>query len=102
MAASDRGDVPLYRPRDWQAPVRRKKLLALMAWFRSANTVLLVPCTLGAALATAMRQVAEEESSRLGLKVKVQEGARVSLRRSIVTGDLVVANPDHKAIAHCL
>ena len=32
VAASDRGDVPLYRPRDWQAPARRrKKQLAKMA-----------------------------------------------------------------------
>ena len=64
-----------------------------MAWFRPADTVLRVPCTPGAALATSVRQVVEEEASRLGLKVKVQEGAGVALRRSVVTGDLGAGQP---------
>ena len=94
VAASDRGEVPLYRPRDWQAPARkRKKLLAKMAWFRPADTVLRVPCTPGAVLAASVRQVVEEEGGRLGLKVKVQEGAGVALRRSVVTGDMGAGQP---------
>ena len=64
-----------------------------MAWFRPADTVLRVPCTPGAVLATAVRQVVEEEGSRLGLRVKVHEGAGVALRRSIVTGDLGAGQP---------
>ena len=33
VAASLRGEVPLYRPRDWEAPARRrKKLLAKRSW----------------------------------------------------------------------
>ena len=48
VAASDSGEVPLYRPRDWQAqPRRKKKLVAKMAWFRPADTVIHVPCTPG-------------------------------------------------------
>ena len=94
VEASKRGEVPMYRPRDWQAPARRKKkLLAKMSWFRPADTVLRVPCTPGAALATAVRAVVEEESSRLGLKVKTQEGSGVALRRSVVTGDLGAGQP---------
>jgi hypothetical protein len=94
VAASDRGEVPLYRPRDWQAHARRrKKQLAKMAWFRPADTVLRVPCTPGAALVTLVRQVVEEEAGRLGMKVKVLEGAGVSLRRSVVTGDLGAGQP---------
>ena len=30
MAASDRGEVPLYRPRDWQAPARKRKKNSLI------------------------------------------------------------------------
>ena len=94
VATSNRGEVPLYRPRDWQASARRrKKLLAKMSWFRPADTVIRVPCTPGAALVTAIRQVVEEEGSRLGLKVKVQEGAGVALRRSVVTGDMGAGQP---------
>ena len=70
-----------------------KKQLANMAWFRSTDTVLRVPCTPGAALVTSVRQVVEEEAGRLGLKVKVQEGAGVSLRRSVVTGELGAGQP---------
>ena len=94
VAASDRGEVPLYRLRDWQAPARRRKrLLGKMAWYRPADTVLRVPCTPGAALATAVREVVEEEGARLGLKVKVQEGSGVALRRSVVSGDLGAGQP---------
>jgi hypothetical protein len=86
--------VPLYRPRDWQAQARRrKKLMAKMAWFRPADTVLRVPCTPGAALAISVRKVVEEEAGRLGLKVRVQEGAGVALRRSVVTKDLGAGQP---------
>ena len=94
VAASERGEVPLYRPRDWNAPARRrKKLLAKMAWFRPADTVLRVPCTPGATLATSVKQVVEEEAGRLGLKVLVQEGAGVALRRSVVTSDMSAGQP---------
>ena len=94
VAASERGEVPLYRPRHWNAPARRrKKLLAKMAWYRPADTVLRVPCTPGAALATAVKQVVGEEASRLGLKVLVQEGAGLVLRRSVVTSDLSAGQP---------
>ena len=38
VAASARGEVPLYRPRDWQAQERkRKKLIAKTAWHRPAD-----------------------------------------------------------------
>ena len=94
VEASRRGEVPLYRPRDWQAPERRrKKLLAKMSWFRPADTVLRVPCTPGAALATAVRSIVEGESSRLGLRVKTQEGSGVALRHSVVTRDLGAGQP---------
>ena len=46
-----------------------------------------------AALATLVRKVVEEESKRLGLHIKVQEGAGVSLRRSLTTTDLKAGAP---------
>ena len=94
VAASARGEVPLYRPRDWQAQERRrKKLIAKAAWHRPADTVIRVPCTPEAALASAVRSVVKEESARLGLKVKVQEGSGLSLKRNVVTSDLAFGQP---------
>ena len=94
VAASERGEVPLYCPRDWQAQARRtKKLIAKAAWHRSADTVMRVPCTPGAELAAAVRTVLKEEGSRLGLNVKVQEGSGLSLKRSVVTSDLAFGQP---------
>ena len=63
------------------------------SWFRPADTVLRVPYTPGGALASAVREVVEEEGMRLGLKVKVQEGAGLPLRRSLVTTDLRAGEP---------
>ena len=89
VAASAAGEVPLYRPRQWQADIRRrKKLMAKTSWFRPADAVLRVPCTPGASLARAVKVVVDEESRRLGVKIKTQEGSGVALRRSVVTSDL--------------
>ena len=56
VAASLRGEVPLYQPRAWQSAARQqKKLLAKSSWFRPADGVIRVPCTPGAELATAVR-----------------------------------------------
>ena len=65
----------------------------------SADTVLKVPYTPGAVLASTIRKVVEEEGSRLGLKVKVQEGAGVPLRRSLVAQDLRIGSPAPRGTA---
>ena len=94
VAASVEGRVPLYRPRGWEAPARRKKkILAKNSWFRPADTVLRVPCTPGAELASAIKEVIQEEGRRLGIKVKIQEESGVPLRRSLVTSDLRSGEP---------
>jgi hypothetical protein len=94
VEASRTGEKPLYRPRAWQAPARRqKKMIAKMAWFRPADTVLRVPYTPGSELAKAVRGVVDEEASRLGLKVKTVEGGGVPLKRSVVTTDLGKGEP---------
>ena len=97
VAASDRGEVPLFRPRGWKAPERKKeKLISKMSWFRPADTVLRVPCTPGGVLAGAVKVVVDEEAGRLGLKVKTQEGSGLPLRRSVVTSDLGAGQPCHQ------
>ena len=94
VAASDKGEVPLYRPRDWQPQARsRKKMLAKAAWFRPYDTVITVPYTPQSELAFKVRKVVQEEGKRLQLKVKVQEGAGVSLKRSLVSSDLTAGEP---------
>ena len=94
VAASQRGMKPLYRPRAWEATARRqKKLIAKMAWYRPADTVLKVPYTADSDLARRMRAVVEEDASRLNLKVKVVEGGGIPLRRSVTTGDLARGQP---------
>ena len=83
VAASRRGEKPLYRPRSWEAPVRRKKKqIAKMAWFRPADTVLRVPYTPDSALAGRVKTVVEEEARRLKLNVKVVEGGGIPLKRN--------------------
>ena len=94
VAASRRGEKPLYRPRRWEAPVRRKKKqIAEMAWFRPADTVLRVPYTPDSALAGRVRTVVEEEARRLKLNVKVVEGGGIPLKRQVVTSDLSRGQP---------
>ena len=68
-------------------------MIAKAAWHRPADTVMRVPCTPGAALASAVKIVVKEESARLGLKVKVQEGSGLSLKRSVVSSDLAFGQP---------
>ena len=89
VAASERGEVPLYRPRDWQSVTRRrKKLLKKVAWYRPSDTVLRVPYTPNSELAAMVRKVVQEEGARLDMRMKVQEEAGVSLKRSVVRSDL--------------
>ena len=89
VVASEAGEVPLFRPREWQSDARkRKKLLQKVAWYRPSDTVLRVPYTPNSELATRVREVVQEEGARLDMKVKVQEEAGVSLKRSVVRSDL--------------
>ena len=72
VAASRRGEKPFYRPSTWEAAMRRKrKQIAKMAWFRTADMWLRVPYTPGSDLAKRVRVVVEEEAMRLQLQEKV-------------------------------
>ena len=73
IAACERGERPLYRPRRWQQQERHKaKLLKRVAWYRPADTVLFLPATPGGELAELARKVVDEEAPRLGLRKPLQ------------------------------
>ena len=88
VTASDRGEVPLYRPRDWQAQARRrKKLLAKMAWFWPADTVIHVPCTLGGCPGNLCEEGGGGGGRPAGAQGEDAGGGGVALWRSVVTSD---------------
>ena len=94
VAAAERGEKPLYRPRGWQEATRRKKkVLSKASWYRPADFVLFVPATPGGKLASACREVLEEEGGRLQMKGKVVERGGVPLSRQLVQTDLAAGNP---------
>ena len=60
VEASDRGEKPLYRPREWKQEERqREKHLKKAAWFRPADSVAFFPATPGGELVTMVRKVLE-------------------------------------------
>ena len=72
VEAADRGEKPLYRPRQWKEEERRRaKSLKRAAWFRPADAVLFLPATPDSLLADKAREVVNQEGKRLGLNVKV-------------------------------
>ena len=86
---SERGEVPLFRPRGWKMEERRtKKRIKKAAYFRPSDTVIRVPYTPNSELAGLVREVVEQEGRRIDLDVKVQEGAGVSLKQQLVNTDL--------------
>ena len=81
VEAAETGGRPLYRPREWQKEDReKKKLLKKTAWYRPhSDFVTYVPATPQGKLMEGIKRVVEEESSRIGVKVKVVERGGVPL-----------------------
>ena len=79
VEAADRGEKPLYRPRQWKEDERRRARR-----FRPADAVLILPATLDSLLADKAREVVNQEGKRLGLNVKVVERAGFSLKQQLV------------------
>ena len=89
VAASERGEKPLYRSRQWKYEERQQgKLLKKSAWFRPADSVVFVPATPGGELAGEMRKVVEEEGSRLKMHIKIIERGGTSLKNELTKPDL--------------
>ena len=98
VAACERGERPMYRPRRWQQQERQKaKLLKSVSWYRPADTVLFLPATPDGELAELAKKVAEEEGPRLGLNIRVVEKGGVSLKRTLVRTDLAAGEPCKQA-----
>ena len=94
VAACERGERPMYRPRRWQQQERRKaKLLKRVSWYRPADTVLFLPATPDGELAEMARRIVEEEGPRLCMSIRVVEKGGVSLKRSLVRTDLAAGDP---------
>ena len=88
VEASERGDRPLYRSREWrEADRRQEKVLKKVSWYRPADSVLFLPVTPNSELANMARKVVEDEGKRLGVKVRVAERAGTSLRQQLVRTD---------------
>ena len=81
VEVAEAGGRPLYRPRWWQREDRnRRKLLKKTAWHRpESDVVAYFPATPQAELLKGIQKVVGEESSRLGVKVKVLERGGVPL-----------------------
>ena len=94
MERSERGEVPLYRPREWKTEERKKKRrINKASYFRPSDTVLRIPYTPGSELAGMVRAVVEQEGRRISLNVRVVEGAGMSLKRQLVSHDLFAGEP---------
>ena len=74
VAACERGERPMYRPRRWQQQERRKaKLLKRVSWYCPADTGLFLPATPDGELAELAKKVVDEEGPRLGLSIRAVE-----------------------------
>ena len=93
-AASDRGDKPLYRPREWKQEERlREKQLKKSAWFRPADSVAFFPATPGSELLGVIRKVLEEEGRRLNMSIRVVETGGISLKSELFKPELTAGDP---------
>ena len=89
VAASEAGEKPLYRPREWRRQERaNKKRLKKSSWYRPADVVLFIPATPEAELAGKVREVVEEESKRLDFKVRVVERGGTTMKQHLVRTDM--------------
>ena len=94
VAASERGEKPLYRPREWRKEERQeRKLLSKAAWFRTADSVSFIPATPGGELASEMRKVLEEEGKRLSMNIRVIEKSGTKLKNELFKPDLRAGEP---------
>ena len=82
LAASQRGERPLFRPRDWQKEERHKsKMIQKAAWYRPADVVGFYPPSPKGELVTRINKVLEEEGRRIGIKMRAIETGGLSLAK---------------------
>ena len=94
LAASQRGERPLFRPREWQKEERRKrKMIRKAAWYRPADVVGFFPPSPRGELVANINKVLEEEGRRIGIKMKAIETGGLSLAKQLVRPDLKRGEP---------
>ena len=81
VAASHKGEKPLYREREWKKQERRRSKKLKASWYRPADVILFLPCTPDSELATRARKVVEEECRRLNITARVGERRGNTLRQ---------------------
>ena len=86
---SDSGEVPLYRPREWERATRKKKKdLAPHIWYRPADTVMFVPGTARSELKQRVQNIVTRKTAELGLTVRVVETGGIKIKDKLVKLDL--------------
>ena len=86
---SDKGLIPLHRPRDFDYDQRRKKkLMTKSSWYRPNDAVGFFPPTPKGILAKQIQSIASEESKRLNLSVKIVETGGVKIKQLLCKPDL--------------
>ena len=94
LAASKRGEKPLYRPRDWKKEERRRrKMVRKVGWYRPSDCVGFFPATPRGELNTAISKILEEEGKRISMKLRSVEMGGVSLAKQLVRKDLKSGEP---------
>ena len=94
LEASQKGEKPLFRPRDWQKDERRKhKLARKVSWYRPADCVGFFPPSPRGELVSEINKVLEEEGRRIGVRMKAIETGGLSLAKQLVKPDLRRGEP---------
>ena len=85
LEASQRGERPLFRSKDWQKEERRKrKLVRKVSWYRPADCVGFYPPSPRGELVTEINKVLDEEGRRIGIKMRAIETGGLSLAKQLV------------------
>ena len=94
VTASEKGETPLYRGREWNKQERtKKKKMKKASWFRPYDVVLFVPTTPQGELAGRVRTVVKEEGGRLNFRAKVVERGGTTMRQHLVRTDMARSVP---------
>ena len=79
---SDKGEIPLHRPRSFNRKERvKKKAMAKTSWYKPSDSVIFVPTTPGSTLARWYKDILDKELSPINIKVKVVETSGQPLSR---------------------
>ena len=82
---SDRVEVPLYRPREWNRAERKKKKdMAPYTWYHPSNTVMFVLGTAGSELNQRVQNIVTWKTAELRMTVHVVETGGIKIKDKLV------------------